>query len=313
VTAANPRIVAFGEHRPARIVRNDDLPAELDTNDEWIRTRTGIRERRFAGADESVVSMATDAAAKAVAGSGIAPADLDLVIVATCSMPTQVPGAAAQVAHALGATRAGAFDLNAACAGFCYALSVAADMIRVGSARHIVVVGAEKLSDLIDWSDRRSAILFGDGAGAAVVATGDRCGIGPVVWGSDGSLADLIAVPAAGKLTLDGPAVFRWATTSLIDVAREVCAAADTDIEALDLVVPHQANQRIVAALARGLGATKAVVADDITDTGNTSAASIPLALSRMTADGRAKPGDRALLLGFGAGLTWAGQLIEIP
>jgi 3-oxoacyl-[acyl-carrier-protein] synthase-3 len=307
------RVAAFGEHRPARVVTNDDLPATLDTDDGWIRSRTGIRARRIAAADETVVSMAADAAAKALAAAGAQPAEVDLVILATCSLPTQVPGGAAQVATAIGAVGAGAFDLNAACAGFCYGLSAAADAVRSGSARTVVVVGSEKLSDWTDWTDRRSAILFADGAGAAVVRAADAPAIGRVVWGSDGTLADLISIPAGGKLGLDGPAVFRWATTRLGAVAHRACEAAGVRPEDLDVVVPHQANQRIVAALARSLSATHAVVADDIVDTGNTSAASIPLALARMTADGRVRPGDRALLLGFGAGLTWAGLVIEVP
>ncbi|MBV9293565.1 MAG: ketoacyl-ACP synthase III [Frankiales bacterium] len=307
------RIVAFGEHRPPRVVGNDDLPAALGTDDAWIQSRTGIRSRRIAGPDESVVSMSADAAGKALAGAGIDPADVDLVLLATCSMPTQVPGGAAQVASALGARSAGAFDINAACAGFCYGLSAAADAVRAGTARTVVVVGSEKLSDWMDWTDRRSAILFGDGAGAAVVQAASKPSIGPVVWGSDGTLSSLIDIPAGGKLNLDGPAVFRWATTSLGDIARRACTAAGITPADLDLVVPHQANLRIITALARSLGATNAVVADDIVDTGNTSAASIPLALARMTADGRARPGDRALLLGFGAGMTWAGLVIEVP
>lgn len=313
MTGAEPRILAFGEHRPARSVANDELPSVLETNDQWIRERTGISARRIAADDETVVSMAAGAAGKALAAAGVSPSDVDLVLLATCSMPTQIPGGAASVATAIGATGAGAFDVNAACAGFCYALSVAADAVRAGSARTVVVIGSEKLSDWTDWTDRRSAILFADGAGAAVVGAGDRRGIGPVVWGSDGDLSHLISVPVGGKLGLDGPAVFRWATTSLAPVAARVCAAADIAAEDLDLVVLHQANQRIVTSVARSLGATSATVADDIVDTGNTSAASIPLALARMTADGRATTGSRALLLGFGAGLTWAGQVIDIP
>ena len=313
MTDRGARILAFGEHRPARIVTNGDLPSGLDVDDAWIRERTGIRARRLADADETVVTMAADAAAKAIAMAGVDPLDVDLVVLASCSMPTQIPGGSAQVAHALGARRAGAFDLNAACAGFCYGLSVAADAVRAGSARILVVVGSEKLSDWTDWTDRRSAILFGDGAGAAVVGASFEPAMGPVVWGSDGSLADLIGVPVGGKLGLDGPAVFRWATTALGAVARQACAAAGVAPADLALVVPHQANLRIVTAIARQLGATSATVADDIVDTGNTSAASIPLALARMSADGRARSGDRALLLGFGAGLTWAGQVIAIP
>jgi 3-oxoacyl-[acyl-carrier-protein] synthase-3 len=306
------RITAWAEHRPDHVVPNDDLPAVLDTNDRWIRERTGIAARRIAAPDDTVVSMASAAGAKAVAAAGVDPADVDLLVLASCTQPTQIPGGAALVARELGALRAGAFDVNAACAGFCYALACAADAVRAGSARTVVVAAAEKLSDVVDWTDRRSAILFGDGAGAVVVQAADDDGIGPVVWGSDGSLAHLIAAPPGGKLGLDGPAVFRWATTTLADVARAACDRARVSPDELDLVVPHQANQRIVDAVARRLGATRATVADDIVDTGNTSAASIPLAVARMRADGRAQPGDRALLLGFGAGLTWAGQVVQI-
>ena len=311
-SSQHPRMLGLGQHRPPRIVANDELATTLDTDDAWIRDRTGIRARRIAGDDASVVTMAVDAAAKALADAGIDPADVDLVVVATCTMPTSIPGAAAQVASGLGASRAGAFDINAACAGFCYGLSVAADAVRSGTARTVVVTGAEKLSDWVDWTDRRSAILFGDGAGAAVVGAGETSGIGPVVWGSDGARAGLIDVPVGGKLRLDGPAVFRWATTSLAEVARAACDAAGIAPTDLAAFVPHQANMRIVEAVARRLGATQAVVADDITDTGNTSAASVPLALGRLRDEGRVATGDRALLLAFGAGLTWAGQVVDV-
>lgn len=309
--AAQPRLLGIGAHRPPRVVTNNDLPSQLETDDDWIRERTGIRARRLAGDGESVVMMAADAVGKALAHAGVDAADVDLVVLASCTMPTPIPGGAAQIAGAVGAVRAGAFDLNAACAGFCYGLSVAADAIKAGTARHVVVTGAERLSDWVDWSDRRSAILFGDGAGAVVVGPGASTGIGPVVWGSDGARADLIDVPVGGKLRLDGPAVFRWATTSLGDVARRACDAAGISPDELAAVVPHQANLRIVDAVARRLGARNAVVADDIVDAGNTSAASVPLALSRLRDDGRINPGDRALLLAFGAGLTWAGQVVE--
>jgi 3-oxoacyl-[acyl-carrier-protein] synthase-3 len=313
VNADHPRVLALGEYRPARSVSNAELPAELETDDEWIRERTGIASRRIAGDDETVVSMAAAASAKALATAGVDPADVDLVILASCSMLSQVPGGSARVAQLISATSAGAFDINAACAGFCYGLSLAADAIRAGSARHVVVVGSEKLSDWVDWTDRRTAILFADGAGAAVVGGASKPGIGPVVWGSDGNAAGLIEIPAGGNLHMDGQAVFRWATTSLGPVARRACEAAGISTESLAAVVPHQANLRIITALARQIGATKAVVADDITQTGNTSSASIPLALSRLVADGRVRSGDPALLLGFGAGLTWAGQVIEVP
>ena len=312
-TSHSVAITGLGEHRPARVVPNAALPSALDVADEWIRERTGIESRRLAGEAETVVTMAADAAGKALAGAGVGPDQVGLVVLASCTMPTPIPGGAAQVAHLLGASAAGALDVNAACAGFCYALGLAADAVRVGSVRHVVVIGAEKLSDWVDWTDRRSAILFGDGAAAAVVAPAERDGVGPLVCGSDGGLAHLIDVPLGGKLRLDGPAVFRWATTRMTDVAREACAAAGVGPEQLAAVVPHQANLRIVRAIARGLGATGAAVADDIVDSGNTSAASIPLALCRLTSTGAVRSGDLALLVGFGAGLTWAGQVIEVP
>jgi 3-oxoacyl-[acyl-carrier-protein] synthase III len=305
-------LLGLGEHRPARVVTNDDLATALDTTDEWIRERTGIRARRIAGANESVVSMAVDAAGKAVADAGIDPAAVDLVVLATCSMPTSIPGGAAQVAAGIGATSAGAFDLNAACAGFSYGLAVAADAVRCGTARHVVVVGAERLSDWVDWSDRSSAILFGDGAGAVVVGPSATVGIGPVVWGSDGRRSALIDLPPGGKLRLDGPAVFRWTTTALADIARQACAVAGVTPTELAAFVPHQANLRIVESVARQLGATDAVVADDIVTTGNTSAASVPLALNRLRDQGVVRRGDTALLLAFGAGLTWSGQVVEL-
>jgi len=223
------RFLSVGGYRPAQVVTNEDICQHIDSTDEWIRERSGIVTRRFAAPDESVVDMATSAASKALAASGIEPADVDLVLLATCTHPFQTPGGSSQVQDRIGAVKAGAMDINAACAGFCYALSVAADAVRVGTARNVVVVGAEKLSDWVDWTDRRSAILFADGAGAAVVGageTGQTTGIGPVVWGSDGTRAGLIDIPVGGKLRLDGPAVFRWATTSLADVARSACVAA---------------------------------------------------------------------------------------
>ena len=228
-------ILGLGEHRPARVVSNDELAATLETDDEWIRTRTGIRSRRIAGTDESVVTMASDAAAKAVAAAGVDAAAVDLVILATCTLPTPVPGGAARVARAIGASKAGGYDVNAACAGFCYGVAAAADAVRAGSARTVVVIGSEKLSDWTDWTDRSSAILFGDGAGAAVVgaATDGVDAIGRVVWGTDGAAADLISTGDRGKLRLDGPAVFRWATTTLGPVVD--AAAQQRVLEYFDL------------------------------------------------------------------------------
>jgi 3-oxoacyl-[acyl-carrier-protein] synthase-3 len=292
---------------------NDELPATLDTNDEWIQQRTGIVRRAIAGDEETPVTMATEAAHKAVADSGVDPAQIGLVVLATCSMLQPIPGGSSQVATAIGATKAGAFDLNAACAGFCYGLATASDAVRLGSAEYALVIGSEKITNWIDWSDRSSAILFGDGAGAAVIGPSDTPGIGPVVFGSDGTAANLIDMTPDDHLRLDGPAVFRWATTALGDVALAICDAAGVNPSDLAAVVPHQANLRIINALARQIGATNAVVAQDVVDAGNTSAASVPLALSRLRREGEVSTGDLALTLAFGSGLTWAGQIVTVP
>jgi 3-oxoacyl-[acyl-carrier-protein] synthase-3 len=292
---------------------NHDLPAGLDTSDQWIRQRTGIERRGIAGPDESVVEMAAEAARKAVADAGVDPAQVGLVVLATCSMPHPIPGGAAQVATALGAAGCGAFDLNAACAGFCYALSAASDAVRVGTVDYAVVIGAEKVSEWIDWTDRSSAILFGDGAGAAVIGAAEEPGIGPTVFGSDGSAAALIDMSPDDHLRLDGPAVFRWATSTMGAVARATCDAAGVQPRELAAIVLHQANLRIVNGIARQIGAPDAVVADDIVHTGNTSAASVPLALSRLRREGKVVTGDLALTLAFGAGLTWAGAVVAVP
>jgi 3-oxoacyl-[acyl-carrier-protein] synthase-3 len=310
------RVVSLGEHRPAGVLTNDDLAQRgVDTTDDWIRTRTGIAQRHVAGADETVVSMGAAAAAKALAAAGLEARDIDLLVLATCTMRNAIPGGAARIADSLGAGVIGAFDLNAACGGFCYALSVAADAVRSGSARRVLVVGSEKLTDWLDWTDRGTCILFGDGAAAAVVAASDEPGIGPVAWGSDGSGADLVGVPDGDwAIRMDGPAVFRWATTQLAPVARQAVELAGIELSDLAAFVPHQANLRIVDALVRALKLPDTVaVARDIADTGNTSAASVPLALSRLVATGDAPSGGYALLLAFGAGLTYAGQVIRIP
>jgi len=310
------RISAVGEHRPAAVLTNDDLARRgLETSDEWIRSRTGIASRRVADADETVVSMAADAAAKALADAGLTGRDIDLVVLATCTIRNAIPGGAARVATAVGTTGAGAFDINAACGGFCYALSVASDAVRCGSADRVLVIGSEKMTDWLDWTDRNTSILFGDGAAAVVVEPADQAGIGPVAWGSDGDAYQLVAVPEGDwAVRMDGPAVFRWATTQLAPVARRACELAGIDVGDLAAFVPHQANSRIIDALTRSLRLGEhVVVAHDIVDTGNTSAASVPLALARLVASGQVRGGDPALLLAFGAGLTYAGQVIRIP
>ena len=310
------RITGIGEHRPAGVVTNDDLAARgLETTDEWIRTRTGISSRRVAGDAETVITMGAAAAAKAMAEAGVDANSVDLLVLATCSMRNAIPGGAARIASAVGAGGIGAFDLNAACGGFSYALSVAADAVRCGTAQRVVVVGSEKLTDWIDWTDRGTCILFGDGAAAVVVEPSDTMGIGPVAWGSDGDGHALVGVPDGDwAIRMDGQAVFRWATTELTPVARRACELAGITTDDLAAFVPHQANTRIVDAMARALRLPgNVVIAHDIAETGNTSAASVPLALSRLISGGRVKSGDLALLLAFGAGLTYAGQVIRIP
>jgi 3-oxoacyl-[acyl-carrier-protein] synthase-3 len=320
LTEARPgtRVLAFGGYQPARVLTNDELAATVDTTDEWIRSRVGIASRRIAGPDESLADMATAAGGKALAASGLSAADIDLVIVATCTAETPIPNVAATVATRLGIAAPGAYDLNAACAGFCYALATASDAVRAGSSRYVLVIGAEKLSQWVDWTDRSTCIIFADGAGAAVVGPVSDPqagpGIGPVVWGSDGAMADKIAIKDRNSFLLqEGQAVFRWATTALHPVAKRACELAGVDPTELAAFVPHQANLRIIEAIARKLGAPQARLADDIVHAGNTSSASIPLALSRMIERGEIGSGQAVLLLGFGAGVSYAAQVITVP
>ncbi|MDT3443044.1 MULTISPECIES: beta-ketoacyl-ACP synthase III [unclassified Pseudofrankia] len=313
MTAA-ARVLGLGTYRPVRVVTNDDLAQRVETSDEWIRSRTGIATRRIADADETTVMMGAAAAEKALAAAGVAAGDIDLVITATCTSPSQIPGAAPQIAHRIGVHSAGAFDINAGCAGFCYSLAQAADTVRSGTARHVLVVATERLSDYTDWDDRTTCILLADGAGAAVVGSGESDEIGPVVWGHDGSRPDVIRVPGHGDnlFRMEGQAVFRWALT-LVPTLRRICERAGVAPEELAGIVPHQANLRIIEALVGGLGARNAVVARDVVDSGNTSAASIPLGLSRLLDAGELRRGDPVLLFGFGAGLTYCGQVIRCP
>jgi 3-oxoacyl-[acyl-carrier-protein] synthase-3 len=311
------KILGFGGYQPDKVVTNDDLAKIVETNDEWIRSRVGIESRRVARDDETVADMAEAAGAKALAASGLEPSEVDLVIVATCSPEVPLPNVAATVAHRLGVIAPGAYDLNAACAGFCYALGTASDAVRAGSARNVLVIGAEKMTSWIDWTDRSTCIIFADGAGACVVGpTGpdEPSGIGPVVWGSAGDQAHKITITGrTGALTQDGQAVFRWATTAIPPVALEACKRAGVSTDEITAFVPHQANLRIIEAIARKLGIPRDRVADDIIHAGNTSSASIPLALSRMAEQGRLQPGTPALLVAFGAGLAYASQVITLP
>jgi 3-oxoacyl-[acyl-carrier-protein] synthase-3 len=321
------RLLGIGGYRPARIVPNAEIVERIDSSDEWIRTRSGIATRRWANEDETVVAMSVAAGGKALAHAGITPDQVGCVVVSTVTHLYQTPSAAAEIAYKLGTDRAAAFDISAACAGFCYGVSLGADMVRGGTADHVLVIGVERLSDLTDQTDRSTAFIFADGAGAAVVGPSDEPGIGPVVWGSDGQHLDLIRQreewrdalfapggPRMPHLTMEGNAVFRWAVYEMAKVAREAMDAAGITPDDLDVFVPHQANMRITDAMARALKLPASVVtARDIVEQGNTSAASIPLAIERLLETGQARSGDLALLIGFGAGLVYAAQVVRIP
>ena len=308
-------VLGLGAHRPAVRRDNLDIAARTGSSDQWIRERSGIVTRGVAADDESTVDMAVSAGAKALAASGISPADVGLVLLATCSMPGPLPGGSPEVAHRLGATSAGATDIGAGCAGFTYALALAADAVRAGSADHVLVVGSEKLLPMVDPDDRATAFLFGDGAGAAVVGLADTDGIGRVVWASDGDQAQRLVIEGAPlRLRMDGRAIYRWATTSLPDLARRACAAAGVEPAELAAFVPHQANLRITDYVVKSLDLPPSVViARDVVDSGNTSAASVPLAWTRLQEQGAVRTGDPVLLLGFGAGLTAAGCVVRCP
>ena len=308
------RIAALGHYQPDYVVTNADLIERgVETDDEWIKSRVGIAERRFAE-HESLLDMAEAASSKAIANSGIAASEIDLVILATCTQQFPVPNGSAELAARLGIHSPGAFDINAACAGFAYGIAAASSAILTGQARNVLVVGAEKLSDWMDFSDRTTCIIFADGAGAAVVTASDEQGIGPVVWGSSGDNAAAISTnPDTHALVQDGQIVYRWATSTMGNVARQACDAAGVAPEELAAFVPHQANLRIIDLIAKKLGAPDAVVARDIVTSGNTSSASIPMALSKMLERGEIRSGGPVLLVGFGAGLTYAGQVVLAP
>ena len=324
------RIMGVGAYRPLRVVPNSEVIEAIDSSDEWIQQRSGIRQRRWAAPDETVQLMSVHASREALKAAGVAAEQIDCVIVATVSHMLQTPAIATAIAHELGTNQAGAFDISAACAGFCHGVALASDMVRGGSASHVLVIGVERLTDILDLHDRGTAFIFADGAGAAVVGPSDTPGIGPVVWGSDGEQYDLIRqkedwrdvvgtpeVPGSGvmpHLVMEGNAVFRWAAFTMAKVAHQALDAAGVSVDNLDVFVPHQANMRIIDAMARAMKLPDHVkVARDIADQGNTSAASVPLALHRMIAEGDATSGDTALLIAFGAGLAYAAQVVTVP
>src|SRR4051794_15192831 len=314
---AGSRILAMGHYQPSRIVTNDDLAKIVHTSDAWIRDRVGIAERRVADT-ETVADMATSAAEKALAGSGLTAADIDMVTVATCSSIDRCPNVATRVAARLGIAAPAAFDLNTACSGFSYALGTADHAIRAGAARNVMVIGAEKLSDVTDWTDRTTAVLFGDGAGAAVVSAvpdGEQPGIGPVLWGSAPDKGDVLRIEGRSPyIQQEGQIVFRWATTALAPFALQTCEKAGVRPEELAAFVPHQANTRIIDGIVKRMGfKPDIVVAKDLIESGNTSAASVPLALSKLVERREVPSGAPVLLFGFGGGLTYAGQVVRCP
>ena len=308
-------VLGLGAHRPALRVDNHEIARRTDSSDEWIRDRSGIVTRGVAGDDESTVDMATSAGGKALAAAGIPAEAVGLVLLATCSMPGPLPGGSPEVASRLGARSAGASDIGAGCAGFTYALSMAADAVRCGTAEHVLVIGSEKLLPMVNPDDRATAFLFGDGAGAAVVGPAEVDGIGRVVWSSDGDQHESLTIHGSPRrLAMNGRAIYRWATTSLPDLARRACAQAGIEPAELAAFVPHQANLRITESVVKALRLPDSVViARDVVDSGNTSAASVPLALTRLHEQGQVRTGDQVLLLGFGAGLTAAGQVVRCP
>lgn len=308
-------ILGFGAYRPTTVVTNDDLAKQVDTDDAWITSRVGIKERRFADDSDTIVSMSVAAGRDALQRAGVSAEEIDLIIVATCTASTQLPAAAPQVAHQLGARAPGAYDLNAACAGFCYGLSQASNAVQAGDATKVLVIGVEKFTDWVDPTDRSTYIIFADGAGAAIVGRSETQQIGPTVWGSSGDRSEAIIVRDRTKLMeMDGRAVFRWATTEVRLEVAKICAAAGLTMRDIDVFVPHQANLRITHNMLRALDfRDDVVVATDIQYAGNTSAASIPLAVERLVADGQAHSGDKVLTIGFGAGLTFAGQIFVMP
>ena len=318
------RIYAYGAARGEVAVPNDDLIGPIDSSDEWIRQRTGIITRTRAVATTSALDLASEAAREAVEKSGVNPADIDLVIVGTISNVQQTPSMAAVVADRIGANPAAAYDSNAACAGFAYAVAQADALIRAGAAKYAVVIGAEKLSDIVDPTDRSISFLLGDGAGAAVVGPSDFPGISPTVWGSDGSKADAVGMNHTlveyrdgeaewPTLRQEGQTVFRWAVWEMAKVAKKALEVAGIDAKDLAAFIPHQANMRIIDEFAKQLKLPEStVIARDIETTGNTSAASIPLALDHGVRSGQIQAGQTLLLEGVGGGFTWGAVLLDL-
>ena len=331
VPQRHSRIYGVGGYRPERVVTNAEVCARIDSTDEWIRERSGIESRRWAGDHESVVDMAENAARKALAHAGISMDQIDAVIVATVTYPYQTPSAATELIRRLENPKAAAFDISAACAGFCYGVGMASDFVRGGSADYVLLVGVEKLTDFIDLDDRAGGFLFADGAGAVVIGPSDVPGIGPTVWGSDADNRDAILQKTSWlsfkkntvherkdflwpDIQMVGQTVFRWAVWQMVPVANRALELAGLKANELDAFIPHQANMRIIDAMVKALDLPAELpVARDIRVSGNTSAASIPLAMEAMLESGEIPHGGSALLIGFGAGLVYAAQVVTLP
>lgn len=320
-------ITGWGMAVPERVMTNQEIAKLVDTTDEWIVSRTGIRERRIAGPDETTASLASEAAMNALLVAGLRPDAVDLIIVATSSPEHVFPATASLVQDRIGASRAGAFDLSAACSGFIYALNMGTQAIRTETAKNVLVIGAETLSRLVNWQDRNTCILFGDGAGAFVLQGGEEpAGLLSAIMRSDGSGGDLLSVPSSGSripvslesvqqglhyMQMNGREVFRFATRVMAQASEEVVAAANYTMDDVDLVIPHQANLRIIEAAARGLKIPMERCFVNLDRYGNTSTASIPIATCEAISQGRLKPDDKVVFVGFGAGLTWGAALVE--
>jgi len=319
------KIYSLGASRGELVVTNDDIAGPIDSSDEWIRQRTGIITRRRAGASQSLMDMAVEASKEAILNAGISPQEIGAVIFSTISHPYQTPSAATLLTELIGANPAPAFDISAACAGYCYGIAQADALVRAGVAKYVLVVGGEKLSDFIDPTDRSISFLLADGAGAAIVGPSDEPGISPTVWGSDGSHWSSVSMTASlldfrdgsvGWPTIrqDGMTVFKWAVWEMAKVAKEALEVAGIKAEDLSALVTHQANIRIIDELVKQLQLPESVaVARDIVNTGNTSAASVPLAMHQLLKDGTVKSGGLALQIGFGAGLAFAAQVVVLP
>jgi len=320
-------IIGWGMYAPPNIVTNDDLAKKMDTTDAWIRERTGIAQRHVASEKESTAAMAIYAARAAIERANINPMEIDLVIVATVTPEYPFPATACLVQSAIGAERAGAFDLEAGCSGFVYGLAMAAGMIRGEMHNTILVIGVETLSRIVDWNDRATAVLFGDGAGAAILRASEKPGgVVASVLGADGSGGELLILPAGGArhpagpetvlskmhyVRMNGREVYRFATRVMAEAAQIVVKRAGWSLEQIDLFIPHQANARIIESAAKALKLASDKVFVNLQNYGNTSAASIPIALCEAVDAGKVKPGDRLVLVGFGAGLTWAACAIQ--